>query len=152
MRFYWRLHFYVFYRFSVIWHSFLLRVSPTGFTAEVLTRPLGLSLPALLAQERKCCLNDTKKPSGKHFLVNRVFSRGDFLINQANERTIRTGRRASKLLQEVIQQSFQLTVWSYIGRTQMCRGTTGYYLVFGPGGPRPTTSTKASGRSLGRGR
>jgi hypothetical protein len=56
--FYWRLRFYVFYRFPIVGHSFLLRVSPTGFTVEVLTRPLGLSFTAFTYARGRCCLNE----------------------------------------------------------------------------------------------
>jgi hypothetical protein len=52
--------------------------------------------------------HDIKRPRhwANIFLVNRVFSHGVFLINQANERTIRTSHRAN----------FFIGYWSFFPR------------------------------------
>jgi hypothetical protein len=84
---------------QAIGHSFLLRVSPTGFTAEVLTRPLGLSFTAFTC------------------------ARGEALFKQYERDAERTNYYDKSF------HNFSVAVWSYIGRTQTRRGTTTTYFL-----------------------
>jgi hypothetical protein len=117
--FYWRLRFYVFYRLPIVGHSFLLRVSPTGFIAEVLTRPLGLSFTAF------------------------TYVREEVLFERATERVCNDDNSFD---------NFSVHDLRFHWKNSDVPSDYQTYLVVLHGGPHPTISTKASGRSLGRGR